>query len=272
MKKLFLTVLAFLAFSLLAEDRSGRLDDGRAYRIDNEGTQVVDYIAELELQIEELQSKIRSLENEKRYENSSADFAETDLIKEASTLPVKPCDCEEVTSACYSMLKNVEDDQQSAAKEKAECKQMLLKLQSENSEMHSKVIALNKTISERKEIAVERREFQEPVVARVVNVKRESALEHLRAKLFEDLESLQQTIRERDQLAEKYHQSPKRKQLKVNVYSFKAGSDLSPGSLRKDLQEANSFSFLGQVQKNMLQVKKSVQDDIKLLERIMSKG
>lgn len=48
-----------------AEDpEKGRLADGRAYRTDTQGNQLVDYIAELELQIDGLNKKIGSLEDE----------------------------------------------------------------------------------------------------------------------------------------------------------------------------------------------------------------
>ena len=48
---------------LLAQDR-GVLPDGRAFRTDSEGTVLVDYIAELEVQVETLNSKVNSLEDE----------------------------------------------------------------------------------------------------------------------------------------------------------------------------------------------------------------
>ncbi len=67
-KALILCVIASLlvSFSALAEGEPlrGRLPDGRAFRTDAQGVQIVDYIAELELSIDALNRKIEGLENE----------------------------------------------------------------------------------------------------------------------------------------------------------------------------------------------------------------
>ena len=47
-----------------AEDERGRLPDGRAFRTDAQGNQLVDYIAELELAVEGLQRRVNGLEDE----------------------------------------------------------------------------------------------------------------------------------------------------------------------------------------------------------------
>lgn len=47
-----------------AEEARGRLPDGRAFRTDGEGNQLVDYIAELEVQTEALERRIYGLEEE----------------------------------------------------------------------------------------------------------------------------------------------------------------------------------------------------------------
>ena len=65
-----LTALAMLCVLLLggslclAEPERGRLPDGRAYRTGAEGVQLVDYMAELELSVEELTRRIHGLEAE----------------------------------------------------------------------------------------------------------------------------------------------------------------------------------------------------------------
>lgn len=63
-------VLALLAASILSlspdaafsDPRMGRLPDGRAYRVDGEGYQLVDHIAELEVTVDELNRQIDQLE------------------------------------------------------------------------------------------------------------------------------------------------------------------------------------------------------------------
>lgn len=52
--------------SAAAEPERGRLPDGRAFRTDAEGNQLVDYIAELELSVEALTRQVRGLEDENR--------------------------------------------------------------------------------------------------------------------------------------------------------------------------------------------------------------
>ena len=49
---------------LSAEDARGRLPDGRAFRTDAQGLQLIDYTAELELNIETLNRRVQSLEDE----------------------------------------------------------------------------------------------------------------------------------------------------------------------------------------------------------------
>lgn len=68
---IILVALLFLPFisieNLLAQDpQRGRLADGRAFRTDLQGNQLVDYIAELEVNIEALERQVKGLEDENR--------------------------------------------------------------------------------------------------------------------------------------------------------------------------------------------------------------
>jgi len=67
MKNYSLPLLAFLFVSstgVAEESPRGRLADGRAYRTDENGTQLVDYIAELEVNAEAMNRRIVGLEDE----------------------------------------------------------------------------------------------------------------------------------------------------------------------------------------------------------------
>lgn len=72
MKAVLSTVLAAFLLAIpyvaLSEDESepsrGRLADGRAFRTDAQGNQLVDYIAELEMSVEQLNRKVNGLEFE----------------------------------------------------------------------------------------------------------------------------------------------------------------------------------------------------------------
>ena len=59
-----LIVSVLIASPLLAEDQErGRRSDGRAFRTDQDGTQVVDYIAELEVTVDTLTRRLHGLED-----------------------------------------------------------------------------------------------------------------------------------------------------------------------------------------------------------------
>jgi hypothetical protein len=62
---ILIAILALVAVSNLhAQSEKGRLPDGRAYRTDDEGLQLVDYIAELEVSVEDLKRRVVGLEDE----------------------------------------------------------------------------------------------------------------------------------------------------------------------------------------------------------------
>ena len=73
----------------------GRLPDGRAFRTDAQGNQLIDYIAELELSVEQLNRRVQGLEDEVKEKqaiiareridaSSSGDLIERDIIKRDS--------------------------------------------------------------------------------------------------------------------------------------------------------------------------------------------
>lgn len=62
---IFLIVLCVTSLAAAAEPGTrGRFPDGRAFRTDVQGTQIVDYIAELELSLEQQERRLRGLEYE----------------------------------------------------------------------------------------------------------------------------------------------------------------------------------------------------------------
>jgi hypothetical protein len=66
-RRLFFAAVLLIASSpclVGAEDSRGRLPDGRAFRTDEQGNQLVDYIAELEVNAEALQRRVHGLEDE----------------------------------------------------------------------------------------------------------------------------------------------------------------------------------------------------------------
>lgn len=61
---LLVSALFVSSICIAQEPSRGRLNDGRAYRTDDQGNQLVDYIAELEINIESLNRRIIGLEDE----------------------------------------------------------------------------------------------------------------------------------------------------------------------------------------------------------------
>lgn len=91
--RLIIAVILLIATRsiVLAESRLGRLPDGRAYRVADDGVEMVDHLAELELTVEELKTRMHGLEYEleektniiSALKNSGAkepEFKETDLL------------------------------------------------------------------------------------------------------------------------------------------------------------------------------------------------
>ena len=102
---LSIIILLSLGFSLnlVAEDADrGRLPDGRAYRVDQQGYQLVDYIAELELKVEELQTQLIAQANEKSYPSQTGSIEETDLITKETASYGEEVDNHALPFHCHS--------------------------------------------------------------------------------------------------------------------------------------------------------------------------
>jgi chromosome segregation ATPase len=92
------------------EAERGRLADGRAFRTDPEGNQLVDYIAELEVNLETLRTRVNGLEDEVKEKQSAidrlrdegrreAEVREKNLLasQSAAQKPVQAAACPQVT-------------------------------------------------------------------------------------------------------------------------------------------------------------------------------
>jgi hypothetical protein len=82
-----------VVFAQSAEADRGRLPDGRAYRTDQEGNQLVDYIAELELEKEGLENRIFALQDEVRDARAKqpSKAVETQRVVETTQPVVREC-------------------------------------------------------------------------------------------------------------------------------------------------------------------------------------
>lgn len=93
MMRQFLTILLLFNTALcFAADPSkgGRLPDGRAFRVDSQGNQLVDYIAELEMNVDALNRRVQGLEYE--LEQKQAELQRVSTGKAAAPQSVKERD------------------------------------------------------------------------------------------------------------------------------------------------------------------------------------
>lgn len=85
--------LSLVSSAVFAEDK-GRLPNGAAYRTDENGTQLVDYIAELEVSNESLEAQVKNLQAELSQERSKIGttqaLTERSLVGENVRQPVQP--------------------------------------------------------------------------------------------------------------------------------------------------------------------------------------
>lgn len=103
MRPLFIFFVLFLFCPLAYGQDKGRLADGRAYRIDEQGYRLIDQLAEYEVKVEELRRQVITLEDELIEKNkqivgfrnragsaSQLAFKEKDLLKGEPQKPLPP--------------------------------------------------------------------------------------------------------------------------------------------------------------------------------------
>ncbi|MCB0310241.1 MAG: hypothetical protein KDD42_03335 [Bdellovibrionales bacterium] len=136
----FLT-LVMLPLLVQAESSRGRLADGRAFRTDAQGNQLVDYIAELELSVEALNRRVAGLEDEvaekdraidrlHRGESLNHDLSVRDLLTNDNTDKIKRA----ATTSSVNCQDTLEELNRSLASARAELKK--------NAQEHLKEVSL----------------------------------------------------------------------------------------------------------------------------------
>lgn len=109
---LLLSVVVLSSLSLAEDGERGRLPDGRAYRTGDDGTQLIDYIAELELSVSDLTRQVQGLETEIEQQRSTCAAAqpvvERPVSKVATCPAVEPCRCDEETVPLQRQLKEAQ--------------------------------------------------------------------------------------------------------------------------------------------------------------------
>ena len=164
--RLFVVFLFFLTLSVsvFAEDDRGRLSDGRAFRTDAQGMQLIDYIAELEVTIDELNRRVHGLQYEveekediiaalKRHGGSRPAIVEKDLLaqntaKEILAVPLKQRQCPEPEPCPDSFKRGGGDCSQAVSSAKKE----VALLTNERAQLQKTLTARNEMLSSYKKL------------------------------------------------------------------------------------------------------------------------
>ncbi|MEZ4754396.1 MAG: hypothetical protein R3A13_08830 [Bdellovibrionota bacterium] len=101
-----------LVFDVFAESTRGRLPDGRAYRIDAAGNELVDYIAELEVNNDALKQRVINLEDELNEKNSAIE-----RLKTTGSLDPEIQERSLISSKTQQVTQQADQDQLAATKD-----------------------------------------------------------------------------------------------------------------------------------------------------------
>lgn len=300
-------LLWIAALPLNAEESlRGRLPDGRAFRTDANGVQLVDYVAELELSIEELNRRIQAMENEadSRNRGASGDFRETDLLNDNSAprpmLPgernraanranmVKVSDCPAPDTALIERLE----------RENSVLKSRLELAVADNSEVKSlsgtlaqkeETIAAQKQELARLTEAVKETEALKVQLASLSGNQQEAgimpvafrhdarasfrpsnsrAISSTKSTLRSELNRLKGYIRTRD-VRYKTYRSRGSKSVSFSLNPAVSSRGISANQLDEHINRASSLEDLAELQRDVKDISIKVRDDIGLIERML---
>lgn len=255
--KLLILILA-LPIALFAQD-NGRLADGRAYRTDNQGVQLVDYIAELELQVEEQKRTITSLVNQLEELNnnkSNTKLKEHDLLAEPKTGELS-------TDILEKRIKDFES-------RNFELRATVLAKENQVIRLEEKIKTYEK--EDNKNILLKEENSRNKKVA-IKNIgssttKRSSAFNQLKSNLNKSLLDYKKELKKRDSLYKNYNNSRAKKSLAISLSKLKTKDGENYDSLSRKLKSATTFSSLSKIQKGVLEIRRSLRSDISLLDRL----
>lgn len=327
--------------SVLAQDAAqGRLPDGRAFRTDAEGNQLVDYIAELELNVADLNRRLVGLETEVEQKQQVIDrmqsgrapqgeLSERDLSGAGRSANVTHHSCDTQVAAVRQELLSARDDldllRTNHQREVSAYESALQKLRSQSqvaavpncgpevaraeaakselyaSSLRERDIALQQTEaryederrqwekklsdaeaelrSMKEESELLRTKFQEasrasaeravlPLAAQNdSSPARQRAVDSLKGSVSQELHRVRDLLAIRERLIGQYA----RTKGPVEVRPSKAVSSRGRAhqDLLREMKSANSVVQLSYVQRDTQEIKRKLQDDIALLERMI---
>lgn len=308
MRKIYSIILLFASLALAdpQQPERGRLPDGRAYRLNDDGHQVVDYIAELETTVDALTQQVIALEDQLKAGGAIPAEASAPSCPPQVSCPA-PVSCNnEIESAvkaakinfqamCDTRVQAIEagytqeiqtkeesiDSVRASVSEQAMMKQNNLEqqvnlLQIALNQEREKSALMQKEITETKEKLIQQQENPivasipqaaiEPQLAPVHEQRTNSALLSLRSAVVADAKRVQEITTQRDTLYRTDKISANGLSLKPQPAVSRNGNSIK--DLRSKAESAISFRQLADIRTELSQIRARVQSDIDAVKRV----
>ncbi len=268
LKIFFLSIFLFSSQQVAVGEEGknfGRLRDGRAYRVNSEGVQLSDYIAELEVAVDDLRKRLAVVEEElEQREETIASLREKKsskkVVKEEDLLGAEAHNCNEVTKSLEEKFLAL---QQKAERERRmleeRCKGGISGLEPAAQPVKPALVSetfdfsKKKDLSESKSNSIHENSTPEDVAGR----KKEFELK---------LAQISELINSRKKIYDQLRNSSKGVSIQIQPLVTKSGSSLD--SLRKEVMELKEGSPVTQIEAGLNEILLLLQEDNTLLARL----
>lgn len=261
--------ILFLASCLVAEER-GRLPDGRAFRTDSDGNQVIDYIAELETTVDALTQQVILLEDKVSGSIANQQNCPPQAACPALSCP-EPVSCEnEVQAAVRNVLDRNQKELSNVESTFAETRRELELLRTELERERSKARSLDSEVSTLR--ASMRAPSELPIPAPRLESRTESrpdvspALVSLRSTVLTEINRLKGRLSKRDALFK--GGTILAGAVKIKATDARTSSGKTLDHLRGEASEAKSLRDLAEIRRGLYQIREIIESDIRDAERL----
>lgn len=256
--RLFLATL-FVAQCLIAQER-GRLPDGRAFRTDTDGNQVVDYIAELETTVDALTQQVIALEDKSA--GATCPICPEQVIQE-------PVSCEaEISSAVQQALARSSSEISRVETTASESRKEIELLRSELERERSRARTLDSQVSSLRASmrAPEELSIPSPAVATKSEPNVSPALVSLRGTVLTEINRLKGRLSKRDALFKGGNVSAGVVKIKSTEARTNSGKTLD--DLRVEASASKTLRELAEIRRGLYQIREIIESDIRDAERL----
>ncbi|GEM_PF-5560052 len=246
-----------LASFVISEER-GRLPDGRAFRTDADGNQVIDYIAELETTVDALTEQVIALE----------DKGATSCPQQSCptlTCP-EPVSCDaEVQAAVRNVLERSTSEasraESSITEARKEVELLRAELERERAKARSEITSLRASMRAPEELSI-----RTPAISNAEEMGVSPALVSLRGTVLTEINRLKGRLSKRDTLFK--GGSIMAGAVKIKSTNTVASNGKSLDALRSDAGNAKSLRELAEIRRGLYQIREIIEKDIKDAERL----